>query len=636
VKIREIKWSNYRRLADAHLAVRDHLVLVGPNDSGKSSALRAVHLCLGVPGNQLSSAIQIRDLTFADKPLVLEVILDGFCDDERAAFPDEIDTGPPETLTVRLEARIDPDDPKAVVVERGFPFAGHSRKVSRTQFEAIGWGYVAATRSLIRELGSSSGGAAHDLLSGLDLSADSATFSAAQDTYRDALAGSTAITDLRGALASALTAALPEAVDANDVGVSSAADLLDNPLAGVSITIRDGGHTAQLAEQSDGVRALSVLALLGLSQQNAQIVGIDEPETHLHTTAQRAVADSIRRGGGQRVISTHSSAIVSRMNPLDIAAFGADRRIRQLPAGAHIAELEVSARHWGHRMIEPLTAKRIVLVEGVSDRIIVVQAAELLGLNLDRSGVAIFELDGAGLFSTANKLFGKPGFDLPLYGLVDSDAADAWAEELGITRTDFKSAGMVESVPDLEGNYVAAFGAARVAALLVGAGMYSEQQILRSCKVTDPGLLTDALMAGFCRHRKRKTKAAIAVAYGMTPAEAQAISSVGRLLTLVSRERCAAGSDAQAGASRQPRTHQHPRNCSRRVRQDRSARHPGCSRLLPRRRAPAPESTGRHVLQQGEGQPLHPHAVSHRQRLAREGDGHQLSRLRRPPAACSR
>jgi putative ATP-dependent endonuclease of OLD family len=222
------------------------------------------------------------------------------------------------------------------------------------------------------------------------------------------------------------------------------------------------------------------------------------------------------------------------MNPLDIAAFGADRRVRQLPIGAYFAELEVSARHWGHRMIEPLTAKRIVLVEGVSDRIIIARAAELLGPDLDRAGVAVFELDGAQLFPTANKLFGKPGFDLPLYGLVDSDAAEGWAEELGVNQADLESARMVESVPDLEGAYVAAFGAARIATLLIASGMYTETQILSTCRVTDISQLTAETMANFCRSRKRKTKAAIAVANGMTAAEARAIIPVSKLLALVS------------------------------------------------------------------------------------------------------
>jgi putative ATP-dependent endonuclease of OLD family len=534
LKIRDVKWKNYRRLVDAHLAVRQHLVLVGPNDSGKSSILRAIHLCLGVPGAQLSSAFQPRDLTSPDEVLVLELVLDDFSDDERAAFPDEIEVGPPETLTIRVEARIDPDDDSAVIVERRFPLAGHGRNLNRAQFTAIGWSYVAATRSLIRELGGTSGGAAYDLLSNLDISADATTFTAARDSYRAALEGSTAITDFRASLAEALSGALPDPVDVDEVGVSAAADLLNNPLAGVSVTIRDGDHVAPIAEQSDGVRALSVLALFGLTHQNAQIVGIDEPETHLHTAAQRSVADSIRLSDGQRVVSTHSSAVVSRMNPLDIAALGADRRVRQLPVGTHFAELEVVTRHWGHRMIEPLTAKRIVLVEGISDRIIVARAAELLGPNLDRAGISIFELDGANLFPTANKLFGKPGFDLPLYGLVDSDAADAWASELGVARGQLQALGIVESSPDLEGAYVDALGPMRVVHMLDAVGAYTEHQILSACNVSRIDDLTPAALSKFCGVSKRKVRVAIAVAHGMTDTEARAIVPTTRLLELVS------------------------------------------------------------------------------------------------------
>ncbi len=95
----------------------------------------------------LSTAVQPRDLTSADEQLEFEVAFDAFSDDERAAFPDEIDVGPPETLTIRLEARIEAEDPSVVVVERRFPHSGHNRNISRAQLEVIGWRYVPATRS---------------------------------------------------------------------------------------------------------------------------------------------------------------------------------------------------------------------------------------------------------------------------------------------------------------------------------------------------------------------------------------------------------------------------------------------------------------------------------------------------------
>jgi putative ATP-dependent endonuclease of OLD family len=185
-------------------------------------------------------------------------------------------------------------------------------------------------------------------------------------------------------------------------------------------------------------------------------------------------------------------------------------------------------------MIEPLTAKRIAVVEGPSDRIIVARAAELLGLNLDRAGVAVFELDGASLFPTANKLFGRSGFDLPLYGLVDGDAADGWAAELGVARADLETAGIIETVPDLEAAYADALGVSRVVAMLVAAHAYTEQQILGRCRVATTNQLTAETVAAFCRNKKRKTRAAIAIAQEMTDMEAGAIDPIVRLLKLVS------------------------------------------------------------------------------------------------------
>jgi hypothetical protein len=55
--------------------------------------------------------------------MLLTVRLDGKDHNDRAAFPDEIDVGPPEVLRVAVEASVDPADPEQVVVRRYFPDA---------------------------------------------------------------------------------------------------------------------------------------------------------------------------------------------------------------------------------------------------------------------------------------------------------------------------------------------------------------------------------------------------------------------------------------------------------------------------------------------------------------------------------
>jgi putative ATP-dependent endonuclease of OLD family len=375
VKIREVSWSNYRRMPDGQIAVRDHLVLVGPNDTGKSSIVRAVNLCIGMAHGLLANAVTARDLTDPGSQMLVTLTLDGLDDDDRAAFPDEIDVGPPEVLRVAVEATVDPADPDQIAVRRYFPDAGHAKAPSREQLKTIAFRFVPAARSLLRELGSGSGGAVRSLLAGLDLAADAAALQTAADSYRAALDGSAVLGGFRRDVASALSDALPNEVTAAAVRVVAESELLDDPLSGASVTLNDGGHDVSLAEQSDGIRAVAVLTLLGMSHASAQIVAVDEPETHLHPTAQRSVAKSLAASTGQRILVTHAPSVVSQVQPLDLVAFRPDRTARQLPAGHPIAGYETLVRHWSNRLIEPLTARSVLAVEGPSDRIMVERVA---------------------------------------------------------------------------------------------------------------------------------------------------------------------------------------------------------------------------------------------------------------------
>lgn len=318
MRVQEIAWYNYRRMPDGQISVRSHLVLVGPNDTGKSSVTRAVNLCIGMAHGALAGAVTPRDFSDPTQPLLLTVTLGNLEPDDQAAFPDEISVGPPQVLRVALEATIDPADGEAVTTRRYFPDAGHGKAPSREQLKTTGFQFVPAVRSLLRELGGGSSGAVRSLLSGLDLSADAAALKEAADAYRDALDGSAALDDFRGTVAEALTDALPTEVDAGDVRVVSDAELTEDPLANVSVTLKDGDHDVSLAEQSDGIRAVAVLTLLGMSHASAQIVAVDEPETHLHPSAQRAIAKSLLSGSGQRLLVTHSPSIVEAADPLDL------------------------------------------------------------------------------------------------------------------------------------------------------------------------------------------------------------------------------------------------------------------------------------------------------------------------------
>lgn len=532
MKIEDVRWENYRRIPDGHLAVRDHLVLVGPNDTGKSSVIRAINLCLGMSHGALGGAVSPRDFTDPASMLEITVTLTGIEADDEAAFPDEISVGPPPVLRVTVEASIDPVDGETVTTRRYFPDAGHSKAPSREQLKAIGFRFVPAARSLLRELGGTSGGAVRSLLSGLDLTADAAALQTAADAYRDALDASTVLEDFRGTVAAALTEALPVPVQPGDVRVVSDAELSEDPLANVTVTLKDGPHDVSLAEQSDGIRAVAVLTLLGMSHASAKIVAVDEPETHLHPSAQRSIARSLSAGTGQRILATHSPAIVGEVDPFDLVAFRADRVGRQLPEAAPFVTYEFTTRHWAYHLIEPLTARFVLVVEGPSDLILTRQVAKLLGVDLDRRAIAVLDLGGAKMFDSAYEIFGPAGFGVQMAGMVDEDARADWAAEVGVAPADLEAEGYVVCDPDLEGVYVNALGTGTVTAMLLASPKISANSIKATCGVTDLADLTPEQLAGYCRKNKHKVASALAVADGLTAAQAQTLAPIVDLLSL--------------------------------------------------------------------------------------------------------
>jgi len=267
-----------------------------------------------------------------------------------------------------------------------------------------------------------------------------------------------------------------------------------------------------------------------MSHASAQIVAVDEPETHLHPTAQRSVAKSLVTGTGQRILVTHAPSVVREAQPLDLVAFRPDCTARQLPASHPIAGYESLVRHWSNRLIEPLTARSVLAVEGPSDRIMVERVAALTGLDLDRLGVAVFDLDGAKLFPFAYDVFGPGGFDLKLTGIVDEDARATWATAVGVDPTDLESAGYVVCDPDLEGVYIDSLGVGAVIAMLLASPQMTEASMLQSCKVATLGDITRDSLWNYCKGRK--VQAALAVAASLDLAQAASLAPLIAVLAL--------------------------------------------------------------------------------------------------------
>lgn len=140
---------NYARIPDLDLSMGQHVVLVGPNDVGKTCILRCIHFALGATIASLYQSILPSDIADPAKALRIAVDLVDFNQNEKALFPDEITVDPDgsQRLRICVEAEGLPGDGADLAIRRYFPESGHLRAPTRQQLAGVGWHYLPAVRS---------------------------------------------------------------------------------------------------------------------------------------------------------------------------------------------------------------------------------------------------------------------------------------------------------------------------------------------------------------------------------------------------------------------------------------------------------------------------------------------------------
>ena len=269
-------------------------------------------------------------------------------------------------------------------------------------------------------------------------------------------------------------------------------------------------------------------------QEGANILAIDEPEAHLHPSSQRSLAKMLKSHSGQRILVTHSPTIAGSFEPDEIVVIRLDGTAVQPKEGFLSGDAGTLARWWIGRQLEPLTAGAVIAVEGPSDRIIVSKAATALGFDLDRHDVVIVETSGCGDMKVVESVFGHGGFGIPLYELVDEDAADDAAKRLGVGFADLQARNVFVSAADLEDEYVQAIGARVLWDRLKATNTFSPN-VFRHCDVGPDGYPTEASLAQFIRQKSnRKIPCALAASELIDEANASGLKSISRLMKAVS------------------------------------------------------------------------------------------------------
>lgn len=499
--LRRVKIENHGRLQDLELEVRQHMVLIGPNDVGKSSLLRCLNLLLGASTAQLYNQITPDDLRRPEQPFTVEADLCEFTEDENALFADEITidpTGETEpTLTVRLQATF--DDNQTLSITRTVPNKNIGRQISREQLQAIGWTLLNAN-DRARTVSDDRHSLLNDVLAGVELGAEQETFDELLGAIERRLKESSVLSDLRNKMSTQLSTALPERIDRDDLTFIPSATANNDVLNGVRLQV----NGKSIGEQSDGKRAIYAIAMYDLISNGANIVAIDEPEIHLHPSSQRSLARLLKNGKNQKIIATHSPDIVSAFDPELIVAVKADGKIVQPAKDLFDGDQRLLLTWWAKDQLEPLTARHIIFVEGLSDRILLERVAELTGRELDRLGVVIMQVDGCKNMKHMSRMFGANGFNIPTSILVDEDAISDISKYLGIEQEDFEKNSVWVSKKDLEDEYAHVLDRDKLVHELTASRLFGDKERSELLCKHKTGSLSDDDIAQFCRSRPKR------------------------------------------------------------------------------------------------------------------------------------
>lgn len=173
------------------------------------------------------------------------------------------------------------------------------------------------------------------------------------------------------------------------------------------------------------------------------LIAIEEPENHLApyylSRIIRQLEDLARGQHAQALVSSHSASILARVDPEQVRHFRLDlpsrtSRVRAIQLPAAQEEAAKYVREAVHAYPELYFARFVVLGEGASEEVVLPRLAEAMGLDIDRSFVAMVPLGGRHvnhLWRLLNDL------DIPHATLLDLDwgrAGGGWGRIKNVCR----------------------------------------------------------------------------------------------------------------------------------------------------------------------------------------------------------
>jgi putative ATP-dependent endonuclease of the OLD family len=462
--LRSVTVQNFRGLEDVTVELGESTVLIGENNSGKTSVLDAVRLCLSRSLSRRTGLFEDHDYYLRSNTSrpgdagTLRITLD-FAEER----PDEWDAelqrslgdmiaihaesqGDIRHVTLQVESHFEKTEGDFVVEWNFLDAAGNvNRKAARPinlstlqQLKPVF--YLAALRDAATQFQPRSAFWAPFLRNPSIPAEDQAELEAELRKLNDKILSSEArLRHVKDNLAKAQHIVALGQKDT--VSIEALPTRVWEMLSRAHVNVAGAsGASIPLARHGSGTQSLSVIFLFqaflesGLGQLDklaTPILALEEPEAHLHPAAIRALWSTVESLKGQKIIATHSGDLLSQVPLASIRRFhrvGGKVVVRRLRANTLTdEELRKVNFHVRRTRGELLFARCWLLGEGETEYWVLSEAASILGIDLERAGVRIVDS-----YSQSGVIpFAKLADDLGIEWLAicDGDAAGQGHEQ---------------------------------------------------------------------------------------------------------------------------------------------------------------------------------------------------------------
>ena len=421
MRIASVRIENFRGIRHLDLDLGEVTVLIGENNSGKTSVLDALKLCLrdlGPSGRGVFDALDFH-LPDADaepsaaEPIRIEI---AFSEHEPGEWGDaltgrldrsgvlQVDDQERGHVILRVTCAYDPAR-RDFVSNWAFlnlkrePLAGVSERVLTMLQQEVAYYYLRALRDVEHHFGLK-GPFWQPFLKDSDLPSEKkAEIEAKLREVNELVTASHAGFEQAEKELRQVQGVVPLAAG-DIVSVEAVPGRIFDTLAKAQIYLgAKNGAKIPVKRHGEGTQSLAVLmlfaAFLEAWPDGAPVIALEEPEAHLHPSAIRSLWRLVRDFSGQKLISTHSGDLLAEVDVHHV------RRLARTSKGIESFHVPVGLlddeekrkfkSHLRHANGDILFARCWLLVEGESETWIYRAAARALDMDLHREGVRLVE-----------------------------------------------------------------------------------------------------------------------------------------------------------------------------------------------------------------------------------------------------